>query len=199
MVPRSRARDLVESYPMTEDNYPKALAALKERFGNEDLLVEIYCRELIKLVINNNKSQNASMLYLMVESCIPDDVLRACLRSPLSTKDGSHEEPKKTKLDFLMSFLKSEVDGEESSRLARAGFGPDKLNERGQKSQQARKYKESEDFPTAAGLFTGKEQACIFCEKSHDRASCGKSDNMTLEEKKNKVQKLGACFSCLKK
>ncbi|GIY98950.1 uncharacterized protein CEXT_117991 [Caerostris extrusa] len=44
LVPGSKAARVVESLPMTAANYPKAMELLKERFGREDLLVQIYVR-----------------------------------------------------------------------------------------------------------------------------------------------------------
>ncbi|GFW62537.1 structural maintenance of chromosomes protein 2 [Trichonephila clavipes] len=51
--PKSKAERLVLSFPATAENYPKAIDQLKERFGREDLLVQIYVRELLNLVMKN--------------------------------------------------------------------------------------------------------------------------------------------------
>ncbi|KAJ8979702.1 hypothetical protein NQ317_000987 [Molorchus minor] len=106
-VSKSRARLLVESYPQTSENYLKAIESLKSRFGREDLLIEVYVRELLKLVLNNfnskinlsllydqiesklrsletlgvNTDKCAAMLYPLVESCLPEDLLRVWQRS----------------------------------------------------------------------------------------------------------------------
>ncbi|GBO13947.1 hypothetical protein AVEN_96834-1 [Araneus ventricosus] len=44
VVPKSKADRVVESFPATADNYPKAISQLQERFGRDDLLVQIYVR-----------------------------------------------------------------------------------------------------------------------------------------------------------
>ncbi|GFV20651.1 uncharacterized protein TNCV_776961 [Trichonephila clavipes] len=54
--PKSKAERLVLSFPATAENYPKAIDQLKERFGREDLLVQIYVRELLNLVMKNADS-----------------------------------------------------------------------------------------------------------------------------------------------
>ena len=41
----SLARELVESFPATADNYPKVIRSLQTRFGRDDLLVEVYVRD----------------------------------------------------------------------------------------------------------------------------------------------------------
>ncbi|GFW03414.1 uncharacterized protein TNCV_1739641 [Trichonephila clavipes] len=38
---------------MTADNYSKAIEQLKERFGRDSLLVQIFVRDLLNLVIKN--------------------------------------------------------------------------------------------------------------------------------------------------
>lgn len=133
----NRAKDLVESCPMTAENYPKVRKALKDRFGREEMLVEFYVRELQNLVIqnvNSNEKQNiskmfdkleshlralesigvtsanyAAMLFPMVESSLPVDVLRAwkrnqmCMQNGVFVIDGGHQQ--KTKLGLHDGFF----------------------------------------------------------------------------------------------
>ncbi|GFV75978.1 DUF1758 domain-containing protein [Trichonephila clavipes] len=104
MKPKSKAERLVLSFPATAENYPKAIDQLKERFGREDLLVQIYVRELLNLVMKNAVSgrtkTDLSALYdelegklrsleslgrtqekygdfltPLVESCLPEEIL----------------------------------------------------------------------------------------------------------------------------
>ncbi|UYV67071.1 hypothetical protein LAZ67_4003814, partial [Cordylochernes scorpioides] len=119
MQSNTRARELIESYPQTADNYAKAVQALKQRYGQKDLLVEIYVRELLKLMMANVKTppderrsvaklydkletqlrsleslgvdtkENTEWLFPMIESCLPEDVLVAWQRSPLNNCDAS--------------------------------------------------------------------------------------------------------------
>ncbi|GBO14559.1 hypothetical protein AVEN_211490-1 [Araneus ventricosus] len=60
----SRAREVVESFPPTGENYAKAVDSLKDRFGREDLLVEVYVRELLKLIISVQTNQKLSPIFL---------------------------------------------------------------------------------------------------------------------------------------
>ncbi|XP_071053604.1 uncharacterized protein [Onthophagus taurus] len=53
MIPNSRAKDLIDCFPPTADNYVKAIETLEARFGRKDMLVEVYVRKLLKLVLNN--------------------------------------------------------------------------------------------------------------------------------------------------
>ncbi|KAG8182310.1 hypothetical protein JTE90_013914 [Oedothorax gibbosus] len=117
-IPGSRAREVVESFPPTSANYSKAIESLKARFGREDLLVEVYVRELLKLIISVQskhkfsptslydklesylraleslgvtKDKCASILYPMVESCFPEDFLKAWNRSTISSGKEAKE------------------------------------------------------------------------------------------------------------
>ncbi|CAG7664104.1 unnamed protein product, partial [Allacma fusca] len=51
--PGTRARELIDSYPTTAENYPNVVGSLKQRFGREDLLVEVHVRELLRFVLHN--------------------------------------------------------------------------------------------------------------------------------------------------
>ncbi|GFT99878.1 uncharacterized protein TNCV_749301 [Trichonephila clavipes] len=53
MEPKSKAKRLVLSFSSTAENYPKAIEQLKERYGREDYLVQIYVRELLSLIMKN--------------------------------------------------------------------------------------------------------------------------------------------------
>ncbi|GFU76056.1 integrase catalytic domain-containing protein [Trichonephila clavipes] len=141
----SKAKRLVQSFPATAANYPKAIDQLKERFGREGLLVQIfYVRDLLTLVMKNaatgrvtadlpllydelesklrsleslGKTQDKYGDFLMplVESCLPEEVLVAWERS----RNHQTESEGSRSLEQLMNFLRQEVKGEEMVLLAR--------------------------------------------------------------------------------
>lgn len=47
IFPQSKSATVVESFLLTMANYPKAMDQLKNRFRREDLLVQIYVKELL--------------------------------------------------------------------------------------------------------------------------------------------------------
>ncbi|GFV98312.1 RNA-directed DNA polymerase from mobile element jockey [Trichonephila clavipes] len=55
--PKSKAERLVLSFPATAEIFPKAIDQLKEGYGREYLLVQIYVRELLSLVMKNAVSE----------------------------------------------------------------------------------------------------------------------------------------------
>lgn len=154
-VSGSRAREIVDSFPPTAKNYGKVIDTLKERFGREELLTEYYVRELLVLVVNNTtknrvntaqlydkleshlralesigmtRDKYACMLFPLVESCVPEDILRAWIRSPLHKTKTSDTDATilqvsySDRLQQLLAFLRSEVEGEERISMARSGF-----------------------------------------------------------------------------
>lgn len=222
----SRAREYIDSFPPTKENYKKAVEGLRARFGREDMLVEVYVRELLTLVLKRvlNKSDNvslctlydnlesqlraleslgvttdkyASMLYPLVESSLPEDLLRTWQRrstsvaEKLDSIDG--ESISKNRLDKLMNFLRSEVENEERISLATSGFSLTSKNPTKPKKLQ-------ENIPTAASLVNVKETKpnCVFCEKNHNSADCFKASKMTIEEKRETINKKKCCFYCLR-
>lgn len=53
-LPNSPARHIVESFPAIDQNYENIVKSLKSSFGREDQLIEVYVRELLKLIIMRN-------------------------------------------------------------------------------------------------------------------------------------------------
>ena len=122
IVPGTRADKLVSSYPQSAANYPLVIAALKDRFGNNVLLTEVYVRQLLRLVIRNanekkpqdstlclmydelesnlraletlgvTQEQSAAFLYPLVESSLPAETIQAWQRSAMSGYDDEHSE-----------------------------------------------------------------------------------------------------------
>lgn len=193
------------------------IQALKDRFGKKKILKQVYVRELIKMIVVNVRSneklaltklydnleshlralesleitieQTSEFLFPMVESIMPEDILIAWQRSANFGKDGSNEFPPKTELDFLMEFLKQEVESEQQRGLARAGFGS---------SYSKPIEKKVVKVPTAASLYVGETLSCVFCGKPHASQDCGRAVEMTLKKKQELLNNKKACQKCLK-
>ncbi|GFY11231.1 uncharacterized protein TNCV_4472171 [Trichonephila clavipes] len=150
--PKSKAERVILSFPATAANYPKAVDQLKERFGREDLLVQIYVRDLLTMVMKNAVSGRAktdlSRLYdelegklraleslgrtqerfgdflaPLVESCLPEEVLMTWERNRNHHELSDNTAGKNIRsLENLMTFLRQEVQGEEMVVLSRTGF-----------------------------------------------------------------------------
>ncbi|GBN30474.1 hypothetical protein AVEN_42034-1 [Araneus ventricosus] len=225
MVPDSRAARLISNFPITTENYPKAVEQLKLRFGREDHLVQIYVRDLLSLVLKNattgkntpdlatlydmletklralenlgrTKEKFADFLEPLVESCLPENVLRAWERSRIS--ESTEDATSQRSLEKLMCFLRHEVESEEMIRLAREGFGKDRGSGAIRKDCQKSVHK---DKPTAATLIsstTGAKLNCIFCDRPHLSQDCQRLSDMSYEDRKSQVIRKRCCLVCLK-
>ncbi|XP_023312063.1 uncharacterized protein LOC111692339 [Anoplophora glabripennis] len=107
-VPNSRARQLVESFPVIGASYSKIIECMQSRFGREDLQIEFYVRELLTLILSNAvskdkmdlctlydrietqirsletlgiTSEKCSALLFPIESCLPQELLRVWQRT----------------------------------------------------------------------------------------------------------------------
>ncbi|XP_055936869.1 uncharacterized protein LOC129966468 [Argiope bruennichi] len=220
LKPKTKARDIVESYPPSKDNYAKVIEHLKSRFGRKDLLIEVYIRDLLALVNSKSNiklndlydklgsylraletlgvttSNYAAMLYPVVESCLPTEILKAWDRYRLNRED-KEDDPVVSKvkvLEKLMTFLRHEVEGEEHRFLAETSFGD------GMKRKESHKPP-LRDEPTAATLIAntsvGRNQ-CIFCERAHASQDCQKISNLAYEDRKGQVMRKRCCLVCLK-
>ncbi|XP_031349539.1 uncharacterized protein LOC116175519 [Photinus pyralis] len=223
-VEKSSAKNIVTSFPPTGDNYEKAIESLKNRFGRDDLVKQFYVRELLALVLQNAsdtrkpklsdlydklgshlralnslgvmKKDYATLLYPLVESCLPEEVLRAWKQ--FSRKDGltteSHDQ-----LTQLMTFLELEVCDQETIKMAMTGFNIT-ANQEGRKQLRGKQtYEVQGDVATANALFVSKSNlSCIFCNGEHENNKCTVARKLNFDERKNIVKREKCCFRCLK-
>ncbi|UYV73060.1 hypothetical protein LAZ67_10001713 [Cordylochernes scorpioides] len=152
MIKGSVSEEIVSSFPNSAANYPLSISTLKERFGREDMLVEVYVRDLIAIILENAHGRNttsfstvyvrlssqlralgslgvttdkcAAILYPMVESALPEDLFVAWERTRHHHKpdEDGKHNSSEALLEKLMEFLKHEVEGSERMRLARQPF-----------------------------------------------------------------------------
>lgn len=229
MLPDSRAKEIVQSFPPTGENYVKAIASLKNRFGRDDIIVEFYVRELLGLVLQNavrgtkkaslasvydklecyiraletlgvTTDRCAAMLYPFVESSLPEEVLRAWQRSGRERPEANEGREITDRLSNLLKFLQREVENEERIDLALTGFGLPAEQEKAKK--QKNKIEASKEAPSASVLLVSRDPKpaeCIFCKSSHESQGCENARKLTLDERKEIVKKEKACFNCLKR
>ncbi|GBM66950.1 hypothetical protein AVEN_57851-1 [Araneus ventricosus] len=121
------------------ENYKKAVEYLKERFGKESVLVQVFIRDLLQLDISKNKCELSSLydkpqtrirslnslglikdkyadiLFSLVESTLPIDIVKMSDRQ----RHLVHDTQGKSNLDLLMDFVKNEVDSEFRVKISR--------------------------------------------------------------------------------
>lgn len=210
----SAARKCIASFPVCGGNYQNAVKALEDTFGRPKMLVKVYVRDLLQLVIKNANQRNVDLvdlvpqlasqvrnldklgvtsdkcediLYPVVESCLPEDVLQAWQRS------NQHAE----KLDDILKFLDGEVQQQMERALAKMDFAQSSSS--GKKTKQP--GEKPVEVPTATDLMiTGgsKKRSCAFCDDIRHRSQkCIKARQMTLREREDIVKRKQLCFRCL--
>ncbi|UYV66498.1 hypothetical protein LAZ67_4001898 [Cordylochernes scorpioides] len=209
----SEAREAVESFPPSADNYPKVIEYIKSRFGEDEMLVEIYVRDLLQNVraegkmsvvklydrletqlraletLGVTRDKFAAMLYPLVESALPEDTLRVWERSQYTVSGRGVQD----KLTQLMTFLKTEVKGESRVNMAKAAFkidnNQDAKDVRSNRKSLSKKNTGSK-MPTATDLAntTQMRNNCIFCGNGHPSQECYSGQRMHLPEKKDKAK-----------
>jgi len=183
----------VRGYPPTAENYPKVIAALKDRFGNPSIL-ESNIRSLESLNVKLN--QSAFFLLPLIESKLPMDLLRIWQRTPEAGYGDEESKPSEEKLESLMSFLKREVKGAE-----RIGYMCSQKEDRKFKSEFKTKQIDKNRnlyILTATSLYISSSQ-CVFCEKSnHLSQDCLKAPTISYDAKKEKVKSSNCCFNSLR-
>ncbi|XP_070515344.1 uncharacterized protein [Cardiocondyla obscurior] len=144
------------------------------------------------------------MLFPLVESALPEEILRAWQRSPTNsttTRDGEQSTFQcKDRLSQLISFLEGEVQNEERISMAVKGFDLATDSTDGDKKRRAKMRAKNEDTPTAMGLLTTKEKdsTCVFCSSCHDSARCEKAKKLSLYKRRKHAKKKNVCFNCLR-
>ncbi|OXA47143.1 Cellular nucleic acid-binding protein [Folsomia candida] len=172
-------------------------AGKKEKLSVDKLYLKLDSALRALGTLNLSKAHPSMYFYPLVESSLPEDLLRAWQRSPMSKDDDGTSE----KLAMLMKFLKTEAQGEQQIALARSGFS-DEPQKKQDSKKKASTSRQEEDVPTAAGLHEAKvrDKECIFCGKSnHSSADCYRAHSMPPEERRSKVRESRACFVCLRK
>lgn len=214
IVKGSKAAEVVNSYPPTADNYDKAVLALKNHFGKDQLIVEVYVRELLRLVLNNpsdgkttlsslydqletqlraleslgvNSEMYAALLYPLVESASPEELLRAWQRHQSTLKVTTTKE-------------RLEKQTEERIALAVHGFWLGKSSEK-PKEKRTKPKSDSKGLPPGSGFLAttkeGRKSNCVFCEEQHDSGTCKRARDITLEQRQNIAREKNVCFNCL--
>ncbi|GBM70492.1 hypothetical protein AVEN_49570-1 [Araneus ventricosus] len=129
----------------------------------------------------------ASMLYPLVESCLPINLLRIWERHLSSIMFKSDE--KFSKLETLMKFLGKEIEVEEKINLAKSGFGLDHKTKKNQPMKSS--FNRNKNITTGMEFYssvqdsaTSKNSQCVCCDKNHSSAECSYAQNLPVEQRK---------------
>ncbi|XP_025835370.1 uncharacterized protein LOC112906030 [Agrilus planipennis] len=144
--------------------------------------IESQLRALSTLGVTTDKC--AAMLLPLVESSLPEEILRVWQRSS-ETRNASDN---------------AEVEGDQRICLAVEGFTLADNANKATSASKPRAKQETKDVATARNLIAVKsrDKSCVFCEKTnHESANCFKAKKMSLSEIKEVLKRKRACYNCL--
>ncbi|GFG32571.1 hypothetical protein Cfor_09641, partial [Coptotermes formosanus] len=188
---------------------------LKSRYAREDLLIQLYVRELLSLILQQTNGEDldlatlydkvsghlraletlgvtkkhAAFILPMVESALPRQVLKTWQRT------GAHDNKMEDELGNLLIFLQKEVESDQRIKIASTTFS---MKEPEQKIETM--------SPSTAQCLTSTsnkkdfKKSCIWCDKdNHTSLKCYKLNELTINERKDVLTKKKACTICLRK
>ena len=163
--------------------------------------LESHLRALDSFGVTTDKC--AAMLLPLVESSLPEELLRAWQRSTVGTTQNDDLTPdllSKDRLTRLIKFLDGEVQNEMRISMAVKGFDLGLSEKVSVPSGRNRKNSYSNNVPSAIGLLAAESKGhlCIFCDsKDHKSANCPEARNMSYSDKQECAKRRRACFNCL--
>ncbi|UYV78760.1 hypothetical protein LAZ67_16002673 [Cordylochernes scorpioides] len=188
ILPESEAYRVIASYPVTGDNYTSAIQALQERFGDPNILMELYVRRLLNLVMANVRKENRN-LSLYESNSDADD-------------SGTVERPKSFEEEYMglknigkITIVKSLFGGRrvEEERHGRYILNLEKLNDCREKIQvKALDQPKICDNvpPLPRGEWCRKLSSKEGREDVNDEERAGRPSTSTTDEKINEVEKM---------
>ena len=204
----STAAESVAGLTLTSANYEEAVATLKRRFGNTQLIINKHMDALLNLpaVSSHHDIKGLRHLYDSVEAHVRGlralgvtaDSYGGLLTSILMNKLPSEIRliisreltEEKWDVEKLMKIVDREVDARERSAASRTS-NPN--------STPAPKRPLPRAPPTAAALMTSNvgPAHCAFCEQNHVSSSCTVVTDISA--RKEVLRKAGRCYVCLRK
>ena len=215
------AARVLDGLIVSSENYKVACELLMERFGQKDLVTFAHVQALMKLQTKNeghklNLSELRELqeklnchirslesldvtadrygviLTPMILSCLPYNI-----RLEWARQDRRQLSDEVFNLDFLMKFLKREIERQERS-LAFSN-APKKENSNFGNFRKEKKKDIKNTTPTAASLqVQSSSSLCSFCSKDgHKSERCFSVNNLGYEERKEKIRENNLCFKCL--
>ena len=209
-----KAKIALEGLTLTKANYREAVKLLKERFGDEQFIIQSHMDELLALEpCESGNVESLRMLYDVVEVHIRNlQQFEIALKNygPVLISIVINKLPHEVKLEIarqmpdgkweivkLMEAVKREVTARERCNrrdISDGGYGEHSAstlmtgngvrNERGGRRNQKNKVR------------SRSKKFCIFCERSnHNSENCRTVTGVV--ERRNMVRNLGKCFVCL--
>ena len=206
---KGEASACVQGLSLSNEHYQIALDLLVNRYGRKEKLIFSHIQELMSINVPDMK--NVSSLWSLQDKMlcnirslekfgISGDqygvILTPLVLSRLPQElrmEWAKVEGKESDLEYLLEFLKGEIQRRERSQTFSNTNNTMSLGLRNQRQTQ------SSSGSATALVVLGSSSSCHLCSLKHHTQKCWNWDKMTLNERHLKFQELGLCFRCVNK
>ncbi|XP_057297885.1 uncharacterized protein LOC130628870 [Hydractinia symbiolongicarpus] len=195
------ALSTISGLELTNSNYENAIELLRNRFGNEQVLINAHMEALLKIesVRSMDNTQQLRKLYNDVENCIRNlknlkynsemlslliPVLNERIPNELRMIISRNFGEEKWSVEKMLFFINNELQARERCTVTAKGKG----------QTPSENYKRG-GISTADCLLTLDRKKCVFCHDSHSPSRCSKVTN--VQTRSQIMKKEGRCFFCL--
>ena len=201
----SEAANAINGFSLTNENYKKALNLLKERYGNNKIIISLHMNKLLKVkpVTSERDVKGLRQLYDTIETetrsleslGVESDQYGALLTTIIMERIRhqirlliNRQLEEFENMETLFKILRKEIEARESC-VNMAKQHEDK------NSGKNPYYSKGEGLVTASNLFS-RTPLCVFCGELHFSDKC--EMNKEYSDRKDFLRKRGSCFLCLK-
>ena len=194
----------IEGLSLTAAHYGKAVALLKERFGREELIIVSHVQSLLNIQV---KGSSTETLRELLDKLLADvrsletlsitgerygvfltPIILSKLPEKMRMDWARVSAQKESDLDFLLNFVKVEIESRErSNAFSAAADAPTRKTEERRTTGKA----------TVSALQTPSRTGCGVCRGTHRTDKCWTLRDGTLEERRTMLREAGLCFACL--
>ena len=200
---KGESLSVVSGLSLSSDNYQEAVGILKDRFGNEQILISAHMESLLRIskIASRDNIKGLRMLYNHVESCVRNlkslkldtsgygsllipilkDRLPDEITMIISRKFGEEI----WTLDKVMEYFNSELRAQENCSASTSS-----------RSIPNESHRKGGNY-TTSGLFGQTNKvACVYCSKEgHSSSKCSSVSN--CQSRKAILRRNKRCFICL--
>ena len=221
------ARRTIEGLALSKSNYITACQLLKDRYGRRERIVFAHIQGLLNMgTLGQERSASTSELRKLQEELLAHirslevweimgknygvvltPVILSRLPSDIRLEWARSGEGKEDDLDFLLQFLKQEIERRERSEaFKQLSAGHRSSNNNNSKSNSGNrshvdreeKRQNSVRTPTASALHVSSVGgACGFCAQNHTTEACPDLSKLDIPGKQKKIADARLCFRCL--
>ncbi|XP_051166519.1 uncharacterized protein LOC127284864 [Leptopilina boulardi] len=202
------AKEYIDSFEVTEQNYPIVLELLKKRYHNSRLIINYHVKQLFELPMVTRES--ATSLRVLADGLQKHTRILEQLKEPVDTWDtlllylASTRLDNTTKREWELKTLSERVSKLKDfiAFLELKCQMLEVITPQGVSSNSNFKMVSSQgmkrDNKVLAHLSTGDSSfVCVICRQDHRIYSCSVFRNLSIDDRREKVKALELCFNCL--